>query len=324
LIELLVVIAIIAVLIGLLLPAVQKVRGAASRLQCANNLKQLAIACHSYEESQGSLPRDGFPENPDTSHGSGSTPGVGCCGVGGPHWSWIARILPQIEQQNLYAQAGIPNGNMNANANSLAAIATNIKTLTCPDDTTQPRTRTTSADLVGTLVAVTSYKGVAGSNWGADWYPGDLTFSTPFRVPVSGTLPLQNGLERGDGIFWRGDIRFGTLRLIDITDGTSNTFMIGEDVPELILWNAWAYSNGATGTCAIPPNTGIIPVGGYTSLGTGDAGNWPTRYSFRSRHPNGLQFALADGSVRWVDNSIPLQIYQAMGTRNGGESLTLP
>ncbi len=63
--------------------------------------------------------------------------------------------------------------------------------------------------------------------------------------------------SRGDGICWRGDIRYGPLRYTDIKDGDSNTFMIGEDVPELIEWNAWAYSNGCTGTCAIPPN--LIP-----------------------------------------------------------------
>ena len=326
LIELLVVIAIIAVLIGLLLPAVQKVREASARAQCANNLKQLALACHDYADIQGSLPRNGSELFPGTSHGPPE--GTGCCGTGGPHWSWIARILPQIEQENLFLTAGIPEGNMNASASVLSVLATPLKALTCPSDTTQPRTRTTSADLSGTLVAVTSYKGVAGANWGADFYPNDSSFNTTYRNPTAPAigapaLSSYNGLERGDGIFWRGDIRYGNLRFTDITDGTSNTFMIGEDVPELILWNAWSYSNGATGTCAIPPNTGVsIPTGG--GIGTADAGNWPDRYSFRSRHPGGLQFALADGSVRYVPETVPQQIYEAMATIRGGEGLTLP
>src|SRR5262249_1716101 len=130
----------------------------------------------------------------------------------------------------------------------------------------------------------------------------------------------RNGLEKGNGIFWRADIRSGKLRIADVLDGTSNTFMIGEDVPEMILWNAWAYPNGACGTCALPPNTGIT----IAPLGVSGNGQWPTRYSFRSRHPGGVQFALADGSVRFVPDSIALTTYRQLATIKGGEVASLP
>jgi prepilin-type N-terminal cleavage/methylation domain-containing protein/prepilin-type processing-associated H-X9-DG protein len=315
LIELLVVIAIIAILIGLLLPAVQKVREAAARMACQNNLKQLALACHNYHDTHGSLPRDGNQSGLANSHG---TNGTGCCGVGAPHWSWIARLLGHVEQDNAMTQAGVPTNRMNQNANTLAVLALPLKLLTCPSDTTAARVRTNSADLGGTAVAVTSYKGVSGSNWGRDFYPVEHDFNTPYRH--QGANGSYNGLENGDGIFWRADIRKGKLQLTDITDGTSNTFMIGEDLPEYIAWNAWAYANGAIGTCAIPPNVGITipPLG--AAAGYGD---WPRRYSFRSRHTGGLQFALADGSVRFVSESIPLQLYRALATIQGGEVASL-
>jgi prepilin-type N-terminal cleavage/methylation domain-containing protein/prepilin-type processing-associated H-X9-DG protein len=311
LIELLVVIAIIGILIALLLPAVQKVREAAARVQCSNNLKQLALACHNYHDGYGSFPRNGNQFGLTNSHG---TNGTGCCGVGAPHWSWIARVLAHIEQDNAMNRAGIPTNRMNQNADTLAVLAMQFKVLTCPSDSTSPRTRTNSADLGGTLVAVTSYKGVSGSNWGADFYPTESNFNTPYRN--LGANGSYNGLENGDGIFWRGDIRKGSLRLTDITDGTSNTFMIGEDVPEYIAWNAWPYANGAVATCAIPPNVGITvpPLG--AAAGYGD---WPRRYSFRSRHLGGLQFAYADGSVHFVRDSIPLGVYRALATIRGGE-----
>jgi hypothetical protein len=207
---------------------------------------------------------------------------------------------------------------MNQNAATLAVLNTDLQVLKCPSDLS-PRFRNDAADLGGTNVAETSYKGVSGANWGADFFPlsRETNFSTPYKN--IGTNGSYNGLENGDGIFWRADIRKGNLKITDITDGTSNTFMIGEDVPQLIQWNAWSYANGANGTCAIPPNTGItIPTSGHI-LGPADEGNWPERYSFRSRHPGGLQFALADASVRFVSDSIPLQTYRALATIKGGE-----
>src|SRR5262249_50600987 len=154
-----------------------------------------------------------------TSHGDSSGNGTGCCGVSGPIWSWIARILRQVEQDNLYAQAGIPNNKMNLNAVSLAALATDFKVLTCPSDHS-PRTRTNSANCDGNKCAVTNYKGVSGANWGTDFFPTETSFSTPYRN--IGTNGSYNGLEKGDGIFWRADIRKGNLKITDITDGTSN------------------------------------------------------------------------------------------------------
>ena len=144
LIELLVVIAIIAVLIGLLLPAVQKVREAAARSQCMNNLKQLALACHNYHDANNTLPRNGNPAHLRDSHNRGPDgQGTGCCGNATPRWSWIARSLPFVEQDNLARRGNVPIGNMNTNAaagpNAIEVYRTDMKVTTCPSDITQPR-----------------------------------------------------------------------------------------------------------------------------------------------------------------------------------------
>ncbi len=206
LIELLVVIAIIAVLIGLLLPAVQKVREAANRARCNSNLKQLALGCHSYHDVFASLPRNGSQLDLKTSHGGGADRGTGCCGVAAPHWSWIARMLPFTEQQNLYIEAGAPNNKMSAGRDSLLAIATDLKILYCPNDRS-PRVRNNTANLEGFSVAVGNYHGVSGSNWGTDSYPSEGSFNSPYRH--LGANGSYNGLEKGDGLFWRADIRYG-------------------------------------------------------------------------------------------------------------------
>jgi prepilin-type N-terminal cleavage/methylation domain-containing protein len=314
LVELLVVIAIIGALVALLLPAVQAAREAARRTKCTNNLRQLALACHNHHDVTGTLPRNGNSVDPvalQNSHGNGT----GCCNQNVATWSWIARTLPYFEQKSLFDTANIPISVLNSNPQGQTAIATVMPMLNCPSDAA-PRTRTNSANLNGLRSAVTNYKGVSGANWGADFYPTESSFATPYsNSSVDGSF---NGLEKGDGLFWRADMRKGTMRLAEIGDGTSNTFMIGEDVPEMIRWNEWAHPNGANGTCAIPPNVAITV--GDPNLGPAGFGNWPTRYSFRSRHPNGLHFALADASVRFVANNVPLLVYRQMATRGGGET----
>src|SRR5262249_20936055 len=148
LIELLVVIAIIAVLIGLLLPAVQKVREAANRMSCQNNLKQIALACHNYQDSQALLPRNTYVQPPgarvDNDWAMDTT-----------NWSWLARALAYVEQGNLYRQGNIPTATLRASG----VIGTPIKTFLCPSDTAYAQgTRTDRADLFRVTVGLTNYK----------------------------------------------------------------------------------------------------------------------------------------------------------------------
>jgi len=298
LIELLVVIAIIAILIGLLLPAVQKVRAAAARSQCQNQLKQLALACHNFQDTYGTLPYDDSPEA-----GNSAT-----WGAGGTNWSWIAHILPYIEQQNLYNQiAALGGGNIDlvTLSSASAQIAMPIKVLLCPADNPTQSLMTNRADLGGYTVGLTNYKGVSGQNW--EW--GGFNYAGTGQAAGNG-----DGLSNGDGIFYRGDGN-KKITLVTITDGTSNTFMIGEDIPLYNEWCSWPYSNNAVGTCAIPPNYEMPPAM------AANPGNWPDTYSFRSRHTNGLQFAYADGSVHFVSQSISSVTYREMATIQGGEVL---
>jgi len=304
LIELLVVIAIIGILIALLLPAVQKIREAAARMSCSNNQKQLVLACHNFEDSQQTLPWDNSPE-------AGNS---GAWGASGPNWSWIAHVLPYIEQGPLYNT--INGGQIDLiNLNGAqAAMATQIKMLYCPSDnasTTFAQFATNRADLGGYTVGLTNYKGVSGANW--DW--------GGYVVPGTGsTNGDTNGLADGDGTFFRGDGN-KRRRLTDFKDGTSNTFIVGEDIPSMNEWCSWPYSNNAVGTCAIPPNNGLPGTPQYPGL---SPANWPDTYSFRSRHTAGLQFGYADGSVHYVNQGIDMPTYRAMATIQGGESLTAP
>ncbi|HJZ57543.1 MAG TPA: DUF1559 domain-containing protein [Gemmataceae bacterium] len=318
LIELLVVIAIIAILIGLLLPAVQKVREAAARAKCANNLKQLAIAAHAYHDVEGAFPVNSLITDQNNNWVS-------------PNWSWLARILPYIEQGNLYQQAGIPTQRLDGGAAirnpptnlTQIAVATQVNTFLCPSDPSSTQARTDRANLPGMLVGLTNYKGVAGGNWG---YYRNATLANDAGTPPNIAADARwmnpstingsyNGLNDGDGIFFRADYRI-KRRIASITDGTSNTFMIGEDIPEKNIHCSWPFANTATGTCAIAPN--CKRTNGTEFAAT----DWPNVYSFRSRHPSGLQFALADGSVRFINDSIPLATYRAMATISGGETLT--
>jgi prepilin-type N-terminal cleavage/methylation domain-containing protein/prepilin-type processing-associated H-X9-DG protein len=299
LIELIVVLALIAILLALLIPAVQRVRETAARAQCVNNLKQIALACHEYHDTYKYLPRNGIPPSYPT--GGRYFTDAGCCGPNYPFWSFLARILPYIEHSDIFEQ-GVSNNQ--PIVNSPGVYSTNISLYFCPSDNAVDRQhRSTSGDLEGNWgpqlnASLSNYKGVTGQCWcWGDWF--------------NDCSPSCDGLVKGDGIFARADyydLLF--VRLSDITDGTSNTFMVGEDVPTYDAHVAWFYANGALGTCAIPPN--------YNE-GSGHFSDWPNVYSFRSRHPNGLNFAMADGSVQFVRADIPLQIYRSLATRASGE-----
>ncbi len=295
LVELLVVIGIIGVLVGLLLPAVQKVREAAARTQCASNLRQVALAVHHYHDAQRYLPHDYF----DGTYGSDTKA-----------WSWLARLLPYLEQGNLYREANISKNTL---YESRLAVATQIPVFLCPSDSfSSIGPRDDAADLgmwnpPFIVAGQTNYKGISGANWG--W--GES------RWRNRGTNGSVDGTASGDGLFYRWDWR-QKKRLTAITDGQSNTFMIGEALPEKTKWCAWAYSNDAVGTCAIAPNArseGGAPF---------DPWDWSNTYAFASRHPGGLHFALADGSVRFVSDGIDLATYRGLATIRGGETVSLP
>jgi prepilin-type N-terminal cleavage/methylation domain-containing protein/prepilin-type processing-associated H-X9-DG protein len=305
LIELLVVIAIIALLIGLLLPAVQKVREAAARTQCQNNLKQVALACHGYHDANKRFPSSTLANADEDEKAA--------------NWSFLARLLPYLDQDNLYRQT---NNCTSTIAQCAALIPTRIDVFLCPSDpvSNQGPSRLDPCD--GYLLAgVTNLKGVTGANWGGgpvgspNWWGTDPQWVNPDRAGN------YLGIDYGDGIFWvqntfAGDRR--TVKILDITDGLSNTFLLGEALAARNNDNIWCHALDAVATCAIDPN-------GRRADGTDyDPDDWSNVYGFSSLHPGGLQFAYADGSVRFVSNSIPRAVYRALATRAGGEVVSPP
>jgi prepilin-type N-terminal cleavage/methylation domain-containing protein/prepilin-type processing-associated H-X9-DG protein len=293
LIELLVVIAIIAILIGLLVPAVQKVREAAARSQCQNNLKQIVLAAHAYHDAKKVFPGNTQNEGGwDWNFQSKANP---------PSWSWLARLLPYIEQSPFYKQAGVETSTF---VSVLPLLTTTMPIFMCPSDNSI-NPSTTRANLQGVSVAVSNYKGVTGDCWCYGTYVN--------KCGIPG-----DGLTKGNGVFNRDSLDTGhkdPCKITSITDGTSNTFFCGEDIPDLDAHCCWFYANGSLGTCAIPPNV-MAPPAGY-DIYTG----WPYLYSFRSRHTGGLNFAFADGSVHFVHDTIALTVYRAFATINGGETV---
>ena len=228
LIELLVVIAIIAVLIALLLPAVQQAREAARRSQCQNNLKQLMLGMHNYHDTYGMFPFSYF-----TNQGGGNYDQMQY------GRSWMSMLLPQIEQGNLF-QTLDPNRNLvpsgttpETNPNVIAA-RTALPAFLCPSDDTGNGVMGGRANVGGNW-GVNSYKGCSGSNWA--W--GTFQPVTSTRGRFAGN---NNGLDAGNGIMCRNGGAPGTLtttKMGAISDGTSNTFGIGEAIPSLCTHTWW-------------------------------------------------------------------------------------
>jgi prepilin-type N-terminal cleavage/methylation domain-containing protein/prepilin-type processing-associated H-X9-DG protein len=286
LIELLVVMAIISILVGLLLPAVQKVREAAARMTCANNLKQIGLACHNYESTFMALP-PGYTASaayPDTA----------------PGWGWATYLLPYLEQTVVANQI-----NTAQPVESQPAIRTVLKVFLCPSDQVTP-----------TPIAVTG--------------PTGTTICTAAPSSYAATVGSDDSEvddPTGNGIFYRNS----ATRMTEITDGTSNTVMVGD--------RAWADTKGIW--AGVP--TGAVARAGPTNpwptvTGPGQClilahNNWVNIKTdadgglddFSSKHPGGVNLVFADGSVRFV-RSITADgpqryAFWAMGTRAGGDSV---
>jgi len=327
LIELLVVIAIIAVLIALLLPAVQSAREAARRAQCSNNLKQFGIALHNYHDTVGSFPTSFWR----TQNGPGGAPTT-------PDWpglnrnSWIAMILPFMEQTNVYNAINfsvpIQGGNNNefARMNSTGHM-TPITTFMCPSD---PAPTFSTYQRADTGVGVNSDSGPKLSYLGClgDNHNDDNTY-WPFQ-----SLPIarENGFgEAGTftGIMAR-DGQGGTINLRAITDGTSNTFAVGETLFESCRWFTWPNPNGTTGSTVVPINWKVFHHVGADQMWDADKGvndrndswNWRSGFGFRSQHPGIVQFLFCDGRVTAIKESINRNTYRWLSTRAGGEIIS--
>jgi prepilin-type N-terminal cleavage/methylation domain-containing protein len=302
LIELLVVIAIIGVLIGLLLPAVQKVREAANRTACQNNLHQIGLALHNYHDTYGYLPAGYLYTPPALPSAAGRIlhrpPPFVFILPNDPGWGWAALLLPFVEQDPLARQIDFTTpvvGPSNATIRT-----TTLKVYTCPSD------RSTGVFMVKT--ALNQDIGTAATNS----YAGNFGVGDSLTV-----FP-----DTGNGVLYRNS----RLRLTDITDGTSGTLAVGERAA-LFTQTPWAGAMTG-GTARITPDAPVYsaqvepaPVMALAHVGTSHVLNDPYSepYDFFTPHTGAVQFVFADASVHPVRLSTSNVILQALATREGGE-----
>jgi prepilin-type N-terminal cleavage/methylation domain-containing protein/prepilin-type processing-associated H-X9-DG protein len=335
LIELLVVIAIIAILIGLLLPAVQKVREAAARMTCSNHLKQIGLACHNYESATGYLPPSyildfNFPPasaaDPHLAHG------------------WGTIILPYVEQENL--QKLFDQQRSFYHPVNAAAVRTPVKLFTCPSTPVTAREYTGSFSILGPGIPYTAAAG--------DYAPNDLINEpgtrAPFNYPAGtnlqsalvpvlriGNSPFAAALRPGLAAIGLRENSNGR-KIMEISDGTSNTQMITEDAGRPTLFikgraysqaslarldGGWADLNSEYGLdgadpAGPPANATDADLRAYISRQGTCPMNCHNNNETYSFHTGGANHVFADGSVRFVRESIAIQVYGALITAQGG------
>lgn len=333
LIELLVVIAIIAILIGLLLPAVQKVREAAGRTQCQDHMKNVGLAVHNYHDAKGHL-----PPNPLWTYTDAPNPRFT---LDHKSWSWMYHILPHMEQGNLHQKV---NPDVDRLLDRLDVIATPIKAYMCPGDpastnpvimvdwlanTSTHHNASTFNKPLPTHHAPTSYSRVTGRSyqfaftsyrgvWGQNWFPGSEFTNPAVGGPFVGDPVNQyDGCNCGDGLHYANNYTKNLnvdryLRLTDVTDGTAMTFYAGETRVADNVQGMWAHTDDAGASCAFDPickkadGSPCDVVGG-------------SAYRFGSNHSGGMNFLFADGSVRMVSRNISRVTWRALSTYNAGE-----
>ena len=328
LVELLVVIAIIGILIALLLPAVQAAREAARRMQCSNQLKQIALATHNYHDVVRTFP----PAMLLSQYDSSKARYRGA--------SLFVLLLPYLEQTSLHDAWDFsnPNANFNGGLQSRAAQGPNL--LLCPSEPESENPLHYSTRLTGAsmdrYISATSYGGNAGTR---SYHPasGFLATDGVFFMAGPGSLPEANQ---------------PTVRLADIHDGTSNTLLLGERSRWDPNYNTfaeqgWDWEFRYYGNWAATSSSGVahVSLSSYSPINYRLPFNYEHRdgasppagsdsdfeyyidlrvCAFGSNHPGGANFAMADGSVRFLSESMPLATLRALSARHGGETATLP
>jgi prepilin-type N-terminal cleavage/methylation domain-containing protein/prepilin-type processing-associated H-X9-DG protein len=325
LIELLVVIAIIAVLIALLLPAVQSAREAARRAQCTNNLKQIALAAMNYESSNGNLPGGSYSVS-GANWASSLAAGYYVWSTYPENFSCFARMLPYFEQAPMFNSINFSSGT-SAAPDNLTIAGVRVASLICPSDiqndtVAMPAQRASAGGVTpgwswnavyplppgSWTQAFTSYAGNAGT----------FTFGYSNLMPTQ-VLSFFNGLVYNDS----------AVRLAQVTDGTSNTFIFGEHSKGLLFkldpgyavsdncWNSGRWYDTLFATI-YPLNTGNGNNVAFAG-GTNDSYYYPTAAG--SSHPAGANFAFCDGSVRFIKNSISSWPFQTGNKDSFGDAM---
>lgn len=284
LVELLVVIAIIGILIALLLPAVQAAREAARRAQCTNNLKQVGLALHLYHDANGVMPPAWMAVHPTTGQPYW---------LGRPGWGWAALTLPYIEQESLQkglVHFGLP---ITDPANDAARVAV-IGTFRCPSDTGQ-----------STFVLEAGTK--PAPNYTSGYTPVEVASANYIAVFGTNSMMAAYGMgsapANGSFVFQQG------CRFADITDGLSQTLIVGERHSSL----------SPTTWLGVIPGAGHAPAKVVGVASTPPNAPSQAMHAFSSRHPMGANFTAGDGSVKLISDTIDVTVFKALGTRAGGE-----